>query len=477
VFGARFAVAWLRATAPFNLPRTNEIVLDSRALFVAVLLTVTTAVLFGVVPALRAAAPRGAIGALLGRRSAAGGTRAQSRVRAALTSAQFALALALLVGAGLLLQSYRRLQAVDLGFDTDNLVRLTIFPSKTRYGSSGAALQLYTSLVERMRLVPGVEEAAFVNYMPPAGAASTRVEIPGRKTSSDDMALYVSASEGYLRALRLRLLRGRWFTQSDMRSPGDGVVISESVAKRYWPNAEALGKPLTIFRSSQVRPNFGQAVPSTVIGIVGSLRQHGPVGDPEDAVYVPMSAEPWAWGTLVVRTRPSAPPSNASLAAAVKEVDPALLSRHHAADDFTAAAKDLSYVLSPRRYMLSLFGTFSLCALALAAIGIYGVTSYAVAQRTQELGIRRALGAAEREIVHTVLVRGMAPALLGCAIGIAFTVLIARYAKHVLADISSLDPTVVIAISALLLGVGLGACYLPARRAKRADPMIALRAE
>jgi predicted lysophospholipase L1 biosynthesis ABC-type transport system permease subunit len=262
-----------------------------------------------------------------------------------------------------------------------------------------------------------------------------------------------------------------------MRSPGDGVVISESVAKRYWPNADALGKSLTIFRSSQVRPNFGQAVPSTVIGVVGDVRQYGPANDPEPAIYVPMSAEPWAWGTLVVRKRASAPAPNLALATAVQEVEPALLSRQHAADDFGAVTGRLSSMLSPRRYMLSLLGAFSLCALALAAVGIYGVTSYAVAQRTQELGIRRALGATEREIVRTVLVRGMTPALLGCVIGVALTILIVRYVKHLLTDISSLDPTVVIVISALLLGVGLAACYLPARRARRVDPMIALRAE
>lgn len=477
VLVAHFAVAWLRATAPFDLPRANEIALDSRALVVAVLLTGTTAVLFGVVPALRAAAPRGAIGALLGRRSAAGGTREQSRVRGALTSAQFSLALVLLVGAGLLLQSYRRLQAVDLGFDANNLVTLTIFPSKTRYADAGAAFQLYTSLVERMRLVPGVEDAAFVNYMPPGGAVSTRLEIPGRQVSSNDMALYVTASEGYMRVLRLRLARGRWFTENEMRSPGDGIVVSESVAKRYWPNADALGKSLTIFRSSQVRKNFGQAVPSTVIGIVGNLRQHGPGSDPEDAVYVPLSAEPWAWGTVVVRTRATAPASNIALAAAVKEVDPALLSRRHVAQDFTAATKNLSSVLSPRRYMLSLLGAFSLCALALAAVGIYGVTSYAVAQRTQELGIRRALGAAERAILQTVLLRGMAPVLAGCAIGIASTFVLVRFVEHYLYDTSTKDPMVLAAIPALLLLVSVFACYLPARRAARVDPMIALRSD
>jgi putative ABC transport system permease protein len=475
---ARTAVAWLRATVPFDLPRAAEVSLDSRALLVAIALTGVTAVLFGVVPALRAATPSGAIGSLLGRRSAAGGTRAQTRLRGILTGAQFSLALVLLIGSGSLLQSYRRLQAVDLGFDASSLFTLRIGPPKSKYADAGSALDLYSRLVERLRSVPGVEEAAFVNFMPAGGGSvPTRVEVAGRPVSIDDNALYVTASAGYLRALRMRLVRGRWFTESDMRSPGDGIVISESVAKRYWPNADALGKSLTIYRSSQVRPNFGQAVPSTVIGVVGDLRQYGPAYDPEQAVYVPMSAETWPWGTLVVRKRAVAPPSNLALASAVNEIEPALVNRHHAADDFGAVSESLSSLLSPRRYILSLLGAFSLCALALAAVGIYGVTSYAVAQRTQELGICRALGAAEREIVRTVLVRGLTPALVGCVIGVAGTFVIARYAKHLLSDIATLDPVVMIVISALLLLVGLLACLLPARRATRVDPLIALRAE
>jgi putative ABC transport system permease protein len=287
----------------------------------------------------------------------------------------------------------------------------------------------------------------------------------------------VTASEGYLRALRLKLVSGRWFNASEMRSPGDGVVISESVARRYWPHGEALGKALTIFRSSQARADFGEAVPSIVVGVVGDLRQHGPDSDPEPAVYVPMSAEPWAWGTLVVRKRAVAPASNLALSAAVREVEPALLAGSRAKRDFIAVSDDLSAILAPRRYLLSLLAAFSICALVLAAVGIYGVTSFAVAQRTQELGIRRALGAAEREIIRTVLIRGMTSAVVGCAIGAACSLLLARYAEHVLTDISGVDPAVLIAVPLILLGVGLAACYVPARRATRIDPMIALRAD
>jgi predicted permease len=385
----------------------------------------------------------------------------------------------LLVGAGLLLRNYRRLQSIDLGFDPRNLFTMAIHPPKDRFADARTALALYGRLVERVRAVPGVEEAAFVNFMPLGNAGvPTRVEIPGRSVNSDDIALYVTASEGYLRALRLRLVSGRWFNASDMRSPGDGVVISESVARRYWPHAEALGKSLTIFRSSQARAQFGEAVPSTVIGVVGDLRQDGPGdSDPEPAVYVPMSAEPWAWGTLVVRKRTDDAASNATLSMAVREVEPELLSGSRAKSQFTAVSDNLSAMLAPRRYLLSLLAAFSICALILAAVGIYGVTSFGVAQRTPELGIRRALGAAEHEILRTVLTRGMTSALIGCAIGIVCALLLVRYASHVLADVTGVDPLVLIIVPLILLGTGLAACYLPARRATRVDPMVALRAD
>ena len=477
VLGARAAVGWLRATAPFDLPRAAELTIDGRALAIALTLTVVTALLSGVLPALRGAAPGGAISALLGGRSASAGTRAQARVRTVLTGAQFMLALVLLTGAGLLLQSYRRLQTVNPGFDAHNVYRLTISPPKARYADARDALGLYERLIERLRSEPGVEAAAFVNFMP-LGLAGvpTRLEVSGRTMGSDDFATYVTVSEDYQRAVRLPVLRGRWYTADEMRAPGDAVVISESLAKRYWPGANAVGKALTIFRASQARADFGTAVPSIVIGIVSDVRQYGPDSDPDAAVYVPMSAETWPWGTLVVRKRAVAPASSAALLRAVKDIDPALATQR-AESGFESVAESLSALLAPRRYLLSLLGAFSASALLLAALGIYGVTSYTVAQRTTEIGVRRALGAAEGAILRMVIARSMAPAVAGCAIGLASTFVLVRFVEHFLFDTSSKDPGVLAAISVLLLGVGFIASYLPARRAARVDPMIALRSD
>lgn len=479
VAGARGTIAWLRAAAPFDLPRAEDIAVDGHALIVAALLTVMTAALFGVLPAMRSGAPDGAISRLLGVRSDLIGTREQARVRGLLTGAQFALAVVLLVGAGLLLQSYRRLQAARLGFEPRGLYGLRLYPPKEKYsGDERATLALYQRLIERLRTEPGVEEAAFVNFMP-LGAAGvpTRLEIAGRALSSDDIATYITVSAGYLRAMHIPLLQGRWFSGEEMRSPDDGVVISDALAKRYWPSGDAIGKAITIFRSSQDRADFGKAAPSVVIGVVGSVRQYGPEDDPDGAVYVPLSAEPWPWGTLIVRERGRETVTRAALKRAIEDIEPQLVTTERRGGAFDAVEGSMSQILAPRRYILALLGAFSISALVLAAVGIYGVTSYSVTRRAQELGIRRALGAAERAILATVLLQGIAPALVGCVIGIAGSFAAAGLLKNMLYETSTLDPVVLIGIPLVLLLVGLIACYFPARRALRIDPLSALRGD
>jgi predicted permease len=266
------AVSWLRVTAPFDLPRARELALDGRAVAVAASVTMLTALLFGVIPALRAAMAGGSFRVLLGGRSGAGGSRREARGRAVLTSAQFALALLLLVGAGLLAQSYRRLLGARIGFDPHGLFATSGSAPRDRNVDPQVALAVYERIIDRLKSQPGVADAAIVNFMPSGRAGiPTRIEVPGRTPASEDLATYITVSEGFLRTLRIPLVRGRWFTAAESEKPGDGVVISEAVAKRYWPGQGAIGKPLTIFRSSQVRADFGRAVPSVVIGVVETL--------------------------------------------------------------------------------------------------------------------------------------------------------------------------------------------------------------
>ncbi|MBA2684038.1 MAG: ABC transporter permease [Gemmatimonadaceae bacterium] len=471
------AVKWLRATAPFDLPRASEMTIDARSLLVAMAVTAFTAIVFTVLPAVRAAGLRGSANReLLGSRSDTGTSLKQSRARSLLTCVQFALAIIMVVGTGLLIHSYQRLENVKLGFDSRDVLSRTIFPPKPKYAAEQDALSLYLRIVERLRAVPGVTDAAAVNFFPLGRAGvATNIELPDRVPSSQDIATYVTATEDYLRAMRIPLKAGRWFSPDEMRSPTNTVVISETVARKYWPGADAVGKPITIFRSSQGRPGFGQPIPSTVIGVVGDVRQYGVDTDLDPAVYVPLSAEPWPWLSLVVRVHSASPVIAASLQRALGEVEPAfVVGDPREGLGFVPVANSLSTALAPRRYVIGIVGAFGSCAILLAAIGIFGVTSYTVARGTRELGLRLALGATPRTIVRAVLVRTMAPALVGCALGIAGALALVRLVEHLLFDTSPTDPLVFLTSSILLLAVGFVACYFPARRAGRVDPAIAL---
>jgi predicted permease len=473
------AVSWLRATAPFDLPRARELALDGRAVAVAASVTILTALLFGVFPALRAAIAGGSFRVLLGGRSGAGGSRREARARAVMTSAQFALALLLLVGAGLLAQSYRRLLGARIGFDAHGLFATSGSPPRDKNKDPQVALAVYERIVERLEAEPGVEDAAVVNFMPSGGAGvPTRIEVPGRTPTSEDLATYITVTEGFLRTMRIPLVRGRWYTAAEMRTPTDGVVISEAVANRYWPGQDAVGKALTIYRSSQVRADFGRAVPSVVIGVVGDVRQFGPESDPNPSVYVPLAAEPWAWVSFAVRVRDRAPASPAALRRAALEAEPNMLPMGPGAPmTFGSIEERLSAALAPRRYVLGLVGAFSMCALVLAALGLYGVTSYSVARRTNEFGIRIALGATGDQVVRSVLRWGVALAVVGCAAGLGGALALVRLVEQLLYATSSRDVTVMVSVPLVLIAIGALAAYIPARRAARVDPIVALRAE
>jgi hypothetical protein len=263
-----------------------------------------------------------------------------------------------------------------------------------------------------------------------------------------------------------------------MRSPGDGVVISEAVAKRYWPGQDAVGKPLTIYRSSQVRADFGRAVPSVVIGVVGDVRQFGPESDPNPSVYVPLAAEPWAWVSFAVRVREGAPATPTVLRRAALEAEPNMLPMGPGAPmTFSSVERGLSAALAPRRYVLGLVGAFSTCALVLAALGLYGVASYSVARRTNEFGIRMALGATGDQVVRSVLRWGVTLAVVGCLIGLGGALALVRLVEQLLYETSSRDLAVMVTVPSILILIGAVAVYVPARRAARVDPIEALRSE
>lgn len=478
--GAIALVGAVRRWAPAGLPRAAEVAVDWRTLVAAGCLTMMAAALIGTLPALRAG--RVGLDALREARGIGAGGARGTRARALLTIGQMTLALMLLIGAGLLVQSFRRLQEVHLGYNPEGVLALAVFPSEGKYEGEPATAELYRRLIERVSRVPGVTSAAFVNHTPAGGASvPTTVSISGRAPSESDggdRVLYKTASADYLNTVGLRLLKGRWFMESDIDSKAIGVVISESVARRFFPDVDPIGRPLTVRRASQARAGFGDPQPSIVIGLVGDVRQFGPAEDPVADVYLPYTREVWAWGSIAVRTSGNPSALVEPLRRAVTEVDADIpVTGASKADGFRLLSDVVSDWYQPRRLGTALLLAFSAGALVLAAVGLYTVTAYSVVQRTNEIGIRIALGATPASVVRLVLGHGLRLTAFGALLGVAGALALGRLLRSMLYATTPADPLTLV-VAALTLGaVVLLATLAPARRAAKLDPTIAMRGD
>jgi putative ABC transport system permease protein len=475
---AAIAVRLARKLPADRLPRVEELSVDHRVLVVAATASLLTAVICGVWPAWRAtrasngeALRAGALGSV--------GARSESRVRRALVTVQFALALMLLVGAGLLLQSFRRAAAVEVGFDPRGVVTVTINPPAA-YRKPEDAAALYARLISGVRAVPGVLDAAFINHVPfGLSWILSPIQIDGRSGSDtgSNQILYRTASETYLRTMKMTLAAGRWFSEADMRSPSGSFIVNATAAKFYWPGENPIGKRLTLRRSSQVRADFGQPLAGTVIGVVSDVHQTSQEAVPDREVYVPYTLETWPWGSVVVRTRDGAR-SIPALRDAIAAVDPRLIEKGSAgAERFSTVESVIASRLAPRRLALTLIGAFAACALLLAAIGLYGVVAYGITQRTRELGVRKALGATDGMIASLVFRESAMLTSAGIVLGCAGAWGGARLIHDLLFQTALVDVAVYAPTVLMLLGIAVVATYIPTRRATRLDPTIAMRGE
>jgi len=479
--GVGFAVALVRLvreTAAAQLPRANEIVVAPRALLIALGVTMLAALVAGIAPALRATRAT-TLARLRSGAHGSVGTRRDARLRAALVAAQFALALVLLVGSGLLIKSFLKLQSVDLGFDPENRVAIGISPTTGKYDDAIAAAGLYRRLIESLGSVPGVRDVGLVNHLPIGGGwVTSPVQVEGR---TDDVthqpeALYRTASESYLRTMGMRVARGRWFTDSDIRDRS-GFVINETLAKLVWPDTDPVGRRITLRRSSQLRPDFGQPVSGLVIGVIRDVRQQSIGAKPSPEVFVPWTLEVWPWITLVAHVQSPAR-DIPLLRRAVLNVDPTIpVAGDNLQGGFVTLDSNLASSEGQRRFATSLVGAFAAAALLLAAIGMYGVIAYGVAQRTREMGVRMALGASDRRILRLVLGEGVRLATLGAVLGIAGALASTRLIRSLLFETVPTDPLTFVVTPLILASVALLATYIPARRATRLDPTLAIRGE
>jgi len=474
----------IRTTAPTSVPRTSELVFDARAFALVSGLTTLAVLIAASAPVLRSLRGGGIEALRAGWQPTSGG-RSGSRWRATLVTTQLALALTLITGATLLLESFRKLREVDLGFDSERLAAFWISPPTPKYDAPEQAAALYQRVQQAATAVPGVEEAAIVNHIPLGGGyVVTNVAVPGRTAASDgsDAAIYKTVSENYLRVMKGRLLHGRWFSEADIRGSGNGVVINERFAKHFWPDRDPVGQPLTVYRSSQARPGYGTPQPSIVMGVIADMHHLSVADDAVEEVYVPYTREVWPGIALLIRTRSDLRSVERQLRRAMLAIEPDLPVNGSASwRSFEPIGDNVARALAPRKTVMGLVLAFAVAALALAAIGVYGVTAFGVAQRRREFGIRLALGATSRNVIALVLRQSATFAAVGALIGVAGAFALARVLRASLDAVlyrTSPFAVVPIAVAAVVLGgVAVAAAFAPARRAGGVDPMMALRAD
>jgi len=465
VFLASWGIEALTPIIPNDFPRREEIAVDLWTLGFTLLVATLTGLIFGLVPALQSSKTDLTSSLKEGGRSESeGGGR--NRMRSLLVVTETALALVLLVGAGLLIQSLLRLQRVNPGFHPERVLTMELSLPRSRYPREQRPA-FFRSLIERIHTIPGVSSVGASTHIPLAGDNMNfaffiegRQSPEGRLPGADCRAV----TPDYFNALGIPLVKGRAFSDRDGPEAPQVFVINETMARRHFPNEDPVGKRMKVGFSDKT---------GEIVGIVGAVKHWGLDAEAKEEIYTSYDQTPfWASMTLVART--TGDPLSVAGAAqnevrAVDKDQPVTRVR-------TMEAVVAGSVAQPR-FRTLLLGSFAVIALLLAAVGIYGVISYAVMQRTQEIGIRIALGAQPRDVLRLVVRQGMAPALVGLGVGLIGAFALTRLLKDLLFIVRPTDPATFALVALLLASVALLACYLPARRATKVDPMVALRRE
>ena len=463
---ARWGVRLLVALHPGNLPRIAEVRIDPEALLAGIALSLLAGLLAGLVPALRTM--RVDLGSALkeGSRGAGSGAGGGHRLRRGLVVAEIAMSLALLIGAGLLIRSFGKLLAIDPGFQPEGVIAASLQLSPARYPSNPQVIAFAELLLRRARALPGVEAAGIVDYVPFSNSSvNGDIRLFGRpqpRPGDEITAEKRVVSGGYFSAMRIPLLRGRAFDDRD--SPAAPVVIvNENLARFAWPNQDPIGRQLS----------WGDKEPwMRVVGVAGNVHQFSLADKATLDTYVPYRHAPYPAFTLVVRR--AADPLG--LAAQLRQ-EVLALDRQQPIAQLDLLANMVDQSLAQRRFQMLLIGSLAVLALLLASLGVYGVMSYAVQQRAQEIGVRVALGARRAQVFALVLRGSLAMSALGIAAGVLGSLLLGRWMQALLFGIRSHDPAVYALACGALFGISLLAAYLPARRAAAIDPAVTLRAE
>lgn len=472
---AHFAVRLIVAFLADRLPQSTEVGLDSKVLIFTAVISVVTGIVAGVLPALRLTRRdvNQALKQGLGRTDADSGGH---RTRSVLVVSEVALSLMLLVGAGLMIRSFQKLQSVDPGFDSRQVLTMTAMVSRAKFPSPDQAIRFFDRVLRRVRSLPGVESAAAIDNIPLTGGSHQPIAVAGRPVvpMSEQPEVDVRlVSPGYMSAMHIPTLRGRDLSETDVAGRPAVVLVSESMAQQLWPGEDPIGKRLTL--------TFFPDALREVVGVVGdvkldSLDQAQPsptVYFPFDQVSVPANG---GWTsfpmTLVVRSHSGSGELASAVSNAVHEVD-----RDIPLVDISTMDDLVANSLSQQRFNMLLLGAFAGLALLLAAVGIYSVLSYSVKRSVREIGIRLALGAPLGDVLRMVVLEAMKPTLLGVAIGIAGALALGRVLSNLIYGVLPTDPITFLAVAAILVAVAFVASIAPAYRATKVDPMVALRYE
>ena len=468
VLGVALAVVGVGLLAGLNLdilPRLAEASVDGRVLLFALGVSLLSGVVFGLAPSLQTKvnlnetlreSGRGTVGAARGK-----------HLRSLLVVVEVALSLVLLIGAGLMIRSFLGLLKIDPGFKPDNLLTMQVILPQSRYAGGPQIINYYQQVLERVRALPGVQAVGVGSGLPPIfNQSRNSFQVEGYQPSGSGESLtanYLPISADYFKALGAKVIDGREFAESDNAAAPKVVIISQQMAKRYFPDGRVLGRRITFSDKAEDW--------RTVVGVASDLKYSGSLySEAEDAVYLPYTQAPFAGMFLLVRTAGDPQSRTTDVRNAIWSID---------RDVPLAKVRTMEQVLAesvaqPRFYTL-LLGVFAAIALILASVGIYGVISYSVAQRRHELGLRIALGAQPRNVLWLVMAQGLKLVLVGVAIGVFFALASVRVMNSLLYGVSTTDVTTFVVVPLVLVGVAMVASFVPASRATRVDPMIALR--
>ncbi len=468
---AVWGVYLLLAFGPAELPRAGEVAVDMRALGFTFAVSLLTGIIFGLAPALQASRPDLNETLKEGVRGATG-SAGHRRMRSLLVVSEIALSLVLLVGAGLLMRSFLKLQAVAPGFNPNNMLTMRVSLEGPNYEKAESRIAFYDQLLDKIKALPGVQSVGARYHIPLVPAdnyANLAFAIEGRLSdpANRPTAYYNTVSPDLFRTMEIPVSKGRPFNEHDDQKAQRVIIINETLARRYFPGEDPIGKRMTLEDENPKEEDW-----ATIVGVVKDTKPLALDGKPSPEMYMPFAQRPARSMALMIRTT-SKPES---VAAAVRRNVQAL-DRNQLAYGLRTFEGVMSEAVAAPRFRASLLGVFAAVALILAMVGVYGVMSYAVTQRTREIGIRMALGAEPRDALKMVMRQGAKLAAAGVAIGSGAAAALTWLIEGLLFDLRAADPATFVAAPLLLAGAALLACYLPARRATKVDPSVALRCE